>query len=106
MQQLFLRLARRLPIRKKPKLRRRCRLQIEQLEERLTPAQVLWNIDASGFWDVGTNWSTGVVPGSADDVIIDRPAGNFTVTHRAGQGDHSVRSILSNEALTLSGATL
>jgi hypothetical protein len=32
---------------------------LEPLEERLTPAQVAWAVDADGFWDVPTNWRDG-----------------------------------------------
>jgi len=88
--------------------RRYSRLALERLEERLTPAQVAWAVDANGFWDVPGNWSTGAVPGPNDDVIIDRPAGDFTVTIR--QGTSTVHSITARERLVVgqsgSGAVL
>jgi hypothetical protein len=33
----------------------------------------------SGLWGAGTNWSTGVIPSSPDDVCINLP-GTYTVT--------------------------
>lgn len=78
---------------------------LEILEERLAPANVFWNVDANGFWDDPGNWSTGAVPGAADDVYLDRPAGNFTITHATG--DFAVNSIhASGDALVVTGGTL
>ncbi|HEY1710851.1 MAG TPA: hypothetical protein VGG10_21480 [Rhizomicrobium sp.] len=34
-------------------------------------ATVKWLIGLSGDWNTGTNWTTGTVPGAADDVVID-----------------------------------
>ena len=67
-------------------------------------AQVQWLLDTDGYWDVPGNWSTGIVPAAADDVIIDRGAANPVITVRSGT--QSVQSIQSNEALALSGGTL
>ncbi|MBI3847133.1 MAG: hypothetical protein HY292_21100 [Planctomycetes bacterium] len=60
---------------------------------------VAWAVDADGFWDVPSNWSTGVVPGANDRVLIDRPAGNFTITVR--QPGAVAERILSEERLTI-----
>jgi RHS repeat-associated protein len=80
-------------------------LTVELLEERLAPAVVSWNVDANGLWNVAGNWSTGAVPGAADDVYLDRPAGKFTITHDAG--DFAVHSIhASNDALVVAGGKL
>src|SRR5262245_9881471 len=88
--------------------RRPIRPAVERLEDRLAPATVSWNVDASGFWDVASNWidDQGVsrLPAAGDDVIIDRPAGAFTVTHRSGTD--TVASITSTESLTLTGGIL
>jgi RHS repeat-associated protein len=76
---------------------------LEPLEERLTPAQVSWAVDADGFWDVASNWldDHGVnrVPGQNDDVVIDRAAA-VTVTHRTGSD--TVGSITGLNQLALS----
>jgi hypothetical protein len=75
-------------------------LLLETLEERMLLANVFWNVDASGSWDVASNWSTGTVPGAADDVFLDRPAGDFTITH--GAGDFAVNSVhASKNALVI-----
>lgn len=79
--------------------RRYARLALERLEKRLAPAQVSWAVDANGFWDAPANWSTGAVPGPNDDVVIDRPAGDYTVTVR--QGVSTVHSITARERLTV-----
>lgn len=82
-------------------------LRLELLEDRTLPAMMFWNVDASGFWDVASNWRDDAgmtrLPGPADDVVIDRP-GAFTITHRTGST--AVRSLTSQEAFSLSGGTL
>jgi RHS repeat-associated protein len=80
------------------------RLFFEQLEDRCMPATVLWALDSDGDWNVGDNWSTGTVPTASDDVIIDRAAGAFTITHSSGT--HTVKSIQNAEALVVSGGSL
>src|SRR5262245_58647838 len=80
------------------------RLLIEQLEDRSLLTTISWAIDGDGFWDDAANWSTGSVPTLGDDVVIARPAGAFTVTHRSGST--SVNSITSDEKLIVSGGVL
>src|ERR1041384_8882720 len=58
---------------------------------------------ASGDWNSSTNWSTGTLPSANDDVIIDVPA-QITVTHSTGAD--TIRSLLCQESLVLSGGTL
>jgi hypothetical protein len=41
---------------------------------------VEWAVDASGAWETGSNWSGGAVPTAGDVVLIDRQAGDYTVT--------------------------
>jgi RHS repeat-associated protein len=68
----------------------------------LRAATVTW-VGGSGDWNTAANWSTGVLPGPSDDVVIDRP-GEILVTHSSGT--HTVRSVLSQEAFQLSGGSL
>jgi hypothetical protein len=82
----------------------RGKLIAERLEDRLLLAPVSWNSDSSGFGDDAANWSTGVVPGPADDVTIDRGAANPTITIRSG--GQSVNSVESAEAIARSGGSL
>src|SRR5207302_112561 len=86
--------------------RRRARFKpwAEMLEDRLVLATVFWNTDLSGFWDVGSNWSTGAVPTASDDVVIDRGTANPTVTVRSG--DQAVQSLTSQDELVVSGGSL
>jgi uncharacterized repeat protein (TIGR01451 family) len=54
----------------------------------IVTGDVHW-IAGSGSWENGANWSTGFVPSSGDNAIIDA-AGTYTVTETSGQ---SVKSI-------------
>jgi len=61
-----------------------------------------WAVDADGDWEVTTNWSSDpVLPGSTDDVTIDRAAGTYTVT--VSTISPTVNSLFSNENLILDG---
>lgn len=68
----------------------------------LRAATIEW-IGGSGDWNTATNWSSSALPGPEDDVVIDVPD-LVTVTHASG--DHTVRSIVCEEAFTLSGGAL
>ena len=63
-----------------------------------------WVTDASGSWDVASNWSDGVVPQAGDVVVIDRPGVTITVTVNAGT--NALASLLSNEHVIMAGGTL
>ena len=69
----------------------------------LIGATVSW-VGGSGDWSTATNWSTGLLPGTNDDVVINPPGGPFTITHSTGS--HIVHSIQSQQAFTLSGGSL
>lgn len=63
---------------------------------------VTW-IGGNGNWNTPSDWSTGTLPGTNDDVFI--PAGPaITVTHSSGA--HVIHSLLSQQAFTLSGGSL
>jgi hypothetical protein len=81
------------------------RLFLEQLETRLAPAAVSWDVSTGGNWDTGSNWSSGVVPGPGDDVTINVPG--ITVTHSSSIADsvHSLQTA-STASLTLSAGSL
>ena len=69
-------------------------------------ASLVWLGLEDGFWDQATNWQGGTAPGSAsaaDDVIV-RVPGLITTTHRSG--NTVIRSLTSDEGLTLSGGSL
>jgi hypothetical protein len=63
---------------------------------------VYWTNRASGNWETPSNWSSGMVPGPDDDVIIDVPD-NITITHDAG--NDSVHSLTNNQNLVLTGGS-
>src|ERR1035441_1482823 len=68
----------------------------------LEAATVTW-VGGSGDWNTTSNWNTGSLPGTNDDVVIGSgPA--ITVTHSANS--HIVRSIQSQQLFRLSGGSL
>src|SRR4051794_38694794 len=83
---------------KRARKRRPRRLSLETLECRVVPAAVNWIASGSGNWDAAANWSTGQVPGSADDVTISTYG---TVTIKSGDGE-SVHSLTTSSGATLS----
>ena len=63
---------------------------------------VSWAVDASGRWDVAANWSP-ARPIAGDDVILDRPAGDFSITNSTGHVQ--VSALRSTENLVLTGGS-
>jgi hypothetical protein len=61
--------------------------------------------DATGFWDVVTNWSSNpLLPGATDDVVIN-VAGVQTITHRSGTD--TVQSLaITDDNLAVTGGSL
>ncbi len=64
---------------------------------------VFWVTNTDGDWNNPANWSTGQVPGPNDDVLIDRPGVDITVTYSSGTS--SVRSLRSTEAFRIAGGS-
>jgi alpha-L-arabinofuranosidase len=60
------------------------------------PSTVSWISGTSGNWNTAANWSTGAVPGAADDVVINQGS-SVTVTLASSTSVHSI---------SLTGATL
>ncbi|MEZ5291134.1 MAG: PKD domain-containing protein [Vicinamibacterales bacterium] len=63
---------------------------------------VEWAVDASGTWDTPANWSGGVVPPAGSVVLIDRPAGHYTVT--VNQPTTAIAAVLATEAVVVNTA--
>src|SRR5438128_1301836 len=86
--------------------RRRTRLAVERLEDRCLPTTVTWTNPGSGNWDVGSNWSTGAVPGAGDTAVINTSAA-ATITILTGD-NLTVQAVTTAGADTLSiaGGTL
>src|SRR5437016_2996332 len=82
----------------------RRRLSIDQLEERTLLSSVTWVNPASGLWNVPGNWSTGALPGAADDVVISPANPNITITHSSGSD--TIHSLTSSALVNLTGGTL
>jgi hypothetical protein len=61
---------------------------------------ISWTNPNGGYWDVPTNWSTGVVPTSSDVVSIDT-SGAATITIQSGD-DIQVQSLTTGDDDTLS----
>src|SRR5260370_40396008 len=73
------------------------RLLLEALEVRALPSTATWINPGGGDWDTPGNWSTAVVPGTDDDVIINLAGINVT---------HSTSLTSTINSLNLSQATL
>ena len=75
---------------------------VEGLEDRRVLSTITWDskdYPSGGSWDIGTNWIGGVVPTSADDVVID-----LTSTGRVSLGSSladAANSVTTNSATTL-----
>ncbi|HLZ30547.1 MAG TPA: FecR domain-containing protein, partial [Chloroflexota bacterium] len=65
------------------------------------PAAIFW-IGGNGAWTDPAQWSTGAVPGAANDVCITDPA----VTVTFPQGTSTILSLQNQAALVLSGGSL
>jgi hypothetical protein len=65
-------------------------------------ATVSW-IGGSGDWNNTNNWSTGALPGTNDDVVLNLGP-SITVTHSSGT--HVVHSIQGQQLFVLSGGSL
>lgn len=79
---------------------------LEALEQRAVLSAVSWINPAGGAWDVGSNWSTGSVPTSADDVTIDT-ASAITISIQSND-NISVNSVTTgaNDTLSFGGGSL
>src|SRR5579884_2481027 len=76
----------------------------ERLEARVLLSAVAWTGGGDGAtWTDPLNWSTGVVPGAADDVTIDVP-GNITVQITGGA--QMVQSLTTSDTLSISAGSL
>ena len=67
-------------------------------------ASVSWKNNADGNWATASNWSTGIVPGSSDDVTIST-ASLHTITYSAGT-DNVLSLSISNDILSITGGAL
>ncbi len=83
---------------------RLCKPLFEALEDRQLLSTIDWVSTSSGSWDVGSNWSTGTVPGPNDDVVIAVSGATPTIT--IGSNVESVQSITSSDPLVISGGGL
>ena len=66
-------------------------------------ASISWKTGVGGDWGTSADWSTGKVPGSADDVTIG-VAGSFAVTVTVAEAAHSLTLNSSGATLTDSAA--
>ena len=83
---------------------RRTRLAVAALaafsSSALQAANVNWVGGNASFWDLASNWSTGVLPGAADDAML----GAFNTTLRSGT--FNLQSFSGTGTLSLSGGAL
>src|SRR5579871_2761170 len=77
----------------------------EELERRLAPANIAWTGGAGTLnWTDPQNWSTGAVPGAADDVTISVAVSGAISISSGAQSIHSLTD--TSAALVLSGGSL
>ncbi|MGO9922159.1 MAG: beta strand repeat-containing protein, partial [Isosphaeraceae bacterium] len=99
-------LSRRLKAASKPRPQgRRQRPNVELLEERQLLATVQWISTTGGNWDDAANWSTGQVPGTGDDVVIDVSGATPTITIDSTT-QASVNSVECSDPLAIAGGSL
>jgi hypothetical protein len=55
-------------------------------------------VDGTSFWDVVTNWSSGLLPSTTDDVVIN-VGGVPTITHRTG--NTTIRTLSTSQPATV-----
>src|SRR5947209_4983910 len=82
----------------------RFRPRAERLESLMLLATINWTNTAGGAWNVAGNWDLGRLPAAGDDVVIDVPSADVTITHATGSD--SIHSLTTSEKFNLSGGTL
>ncbi|MGA2621981.1 MAG: malectin domain-containing carbohydrate-binding protein [Thermoguttaceae bacterium] len=90
----------------RPSAAHRRKLGFETLEDRRLLSIIHYNGGPSGTgtsWQNPANWVGGVLPGPADDVVINAASG-ITIVHSSG--NNSIKSLVSANALALSGGAL
>ena len=82
-------------------------LRVENLEDRVVPAQIRWNSTISGDWHTPSNWDLGRVPNSLDEVIIN-VAGSSGVGRPAVtiSGPAEAFEVRTHNPLMISGGSL
>ncbi len=66
----------------------------------IVDSDAVWISAGGGFWDDSTNWETGSLPGSDDDVFVST-LGGVPVVHR--MGTTNIHSLTARNELVLSG---
>ena len=80
-------------------------LSLSFLATSLFSVEVQWISGSGGDWNDSANWSTApLLPGIADDVIIDVPSAEVTVNYNAGTSQ--ILSLNSKDDVSISGGTL
>src|SRR5688572_10889339 len=66
--------------------------------------ETFWARSSDGLWDEPSNWSTGIVPRSNENVVIDVPVEVITVTHQGGLS--TIQSLICYGGLIIDGGAL
>ncbi len=74
------------------------------LRDNTTNPVLIWSADAGGNWATAANWNLNRTPEAGDIVLIDRPAGDYTLTINAGS--QFAERLLSSEDLLITNGSL
>jgi hypothetical protein len=77
--------------------------QLQCLEDRIAPSVDVFTNPQGGDWSVGSNWSLGAPPTSAQDATV-TPGSSVVVTHSTGSD--TVQTLTSDGSLTVTGGSL
>jgi hypothetical protein len=98
------------------KIDHRAWLRVEQMEDRVTPANCVWSGGGGALWSDAVNWSTNTVPGPNDTATFNNTDNNsckMDLTTRVGQltisgytGTITLTKLLSVDVLTMSSGTI
>src|ERR1700733_16152618 len=68
-------------------------------------ATISWKNNTDGIWATPADWSTGVLPGSADTAVLSSATAH-TVTHDATTNDTITSLIATTDMLAMTGGSL
>src|SRR5262245_9654591 len=86
-----------------------CRPHLEPLEDRLTPANHVWQGAFSSLWSDARNWSSGGSPDGDTVATLEFPSSNvarFTSPHDRPETVNILQMVLHSDGYTLNGGPI